>query len=284
MYYKQDKDLSKVTYEGRLISNAHSDIFCQRSKVEMHANCVLVATTLLHSGAKFHSFLYTGSKTVRVNMESCYGGMSMRLKQRAVTEFLSAENGTPAELHRRLQAVYGEDTVNRTTVNRWAIKFRECEPGHANIVDQPRSGRSVSVTDDKHQKQVDEPIKHDSRIIQKQIAGKLRMSKERMGYIIGLLGYTKVCSRWVPRMLTPEKKQKRDEICEELLKRYREEVDQFLLNIVTEDESWIHHFDPEEKRLSVEYRHTSSPPPKKFKTMPSAGKILLIVFWDSHRV
>ena len=43
------------------------------------------------------------------------------------------------------------------------------------------------------------------------------MSKERVGYIIGLLGYTKVCSRWVPRMLTPEKKQKRVEICEELL-------------------------------------------------------------------
>jgi len=54
--------------------------------------------------------------------------MSARLKQRAVTEFLSAENVTPAEIHRRLQAVYGENTVNRTKVNRWAIKFRECEP------------------------------------------------------------------------------------------------------------------------------------------------------------
>jgi hypothetical protein len=52
----------------------------------MRAKCVLVATTLLHNGAKFHSFLYTGSKTVRVNTQSCYGGMSTRLKQRAVTE------------------------------------------------------------------------------------------------------------------------------------------------------------------------------------------------------
>ena len=72
------------------------------------------------------------------------------MKQRAVTEFLSAENVTPAEIHRRSQAVYGDNTVNRTTVNLWAIKFRECEPGRANIVDQPRSGRPVSVTDDKH--------------------------------------------------------------------------------------------------------------------------------------
>jgi len=271
-------------YEGRLMSNAHSEIFCRRSKVAMRAQCVLLATTLLHNGAKFHSFLDTGSKTVHVNMELCYGGMSTRLKHCVVTEFLSVENVTPAEIHRRLQAVYGEDTVNRTTVNRWAIKFCECEPGCANIVDQPCSGRLVSVTDDKHQKQVDELIKHDCRITQKQIVGMLGMSKERVGYIIGLLGYTKVCSQWVPRMLTLEKKEKHVEICEELLKRYREEGDQFLLNIVTRDESWIHHFDPEEKRLSMEYRHTSSSRPKKFKTVPSASKILLTIFGDSQRV
>jgi transposase len=105
--------------------------------------------------------------------------MSTRLKQRAATEFLSAKNKTPAEIHRRLQAVYGKNTVNRTAVNRWATKFRECEPGRANISDQPRSGRPVSVTDDKHQKQVDELIKHDRRITQKQIAGRLGMSEKK---------------------------------------------------------------------------------------------------------
>jgi len=125
----------------------------------------------------------------------------MRLKQRAVTEFLIAENVMPAEIHRHLQAVNGENSVNRTTVNCWKIKFRECEPGRVNIVDQPRSGRPVSVTDNKPQKQVYELIKHDRRITQKQIVGKLGMSKERVGYIIRLLGYTKVCSQWVPRML-----------------------------------------------------------------------------------
>jgi len=51
------------------------------------------------------------------------------------------------------------------------------------------------------------------------------MSRERVGYIIGLLGYTNVCSPWVPRLLTPEKKQKRVESFEELLKRYCKEGD-----------------------------------------------------------
>jgi len=69
--------------------------------------------------------------------------------------------------------VYGENTVNRTTVNHWAIKFCECEPGRANIVHQPRSAGPVSVTDDRHQKQVDELIKHDRHITQKQKAGRL---------------------------------------------------------------------------------------------------------------
>ena len=53
----------------------------------MRAQYVLVATTHLHSSAKFYSFLYTDSKRVHVSMESCYGGMSKRLKQRSVTEF-----------------------------------------------------------------------------------------------------------------------------------------------------------------------------------------------------
>jgi hypothetical protein len=72
--------------------------------------------------------------------------MSTRLKQRAVTEFLSAENVMPAEILYLLHAVYGEDTANRTTVNRWAIKFRECEPGRTNIVDQARSGTHKEFT------------------------------------------------------------------------------------------------------------------------------------------
>jgi hypothetical protein len=44
------------------------------------------------------------------------------------------------------------------------------------------------------------------------------------------------------------------------------------------DESWVHHYDPEEKRQSAEYRHPSSPQAKKFKTQPSAKKLLLTVF------
>lgn len=37
----------------------------------------------------------------------------------------------------RLKAVYGDDAVDRSSVNRWVIKFRGWEPGKAIIVKYP---------------------------------------------------------------------------------------------------------------------------------------------------
>ena len=54
----------------------------------------------------------------------------------------------------------------------------------------------------------------------------------------------------------------------------------FLRRIVTVDETWVHHYDPENKRQSKEYRHNGSPSPKKFKAVLSAKKVLMAVFWD----
>jgi len=43
-------------------------------------------------------------------------------------------------------------------------------------------------------------------------------------------------------------------------------------NIATGDEPWVHRYDPENNRQSMEYRHPGSPIVKKFKTFPSAKK------------
>jgi Mn-dependent DtxR family transcriptional regulator len=108
--------------------------------------------------------------------------MSMRVKQRAVIEFLTAEKVTPTEIHCRLKAVYGDDAVDRYTVNRWVIKFCGCEPGKAIIVDETRSGRPITATDDNHRKLVDDLIQNDRRITQKRIANHIGISKERVDF------------------------------------------------------------------------------------------------------
>ena len=94
------------------------------------------------------------------------------------------------------------------------------------------------------------------------------------------LGYSKVCARWVPRQLTEVHKQFRLEACSEFLE-YCQSDKTFLHRIVTGDETWVHHFEPESKRASMEWRHPTSPRSKKFKSQQSAGKVMVTVFWDS---
>jgi len=51
----------------------------------------------------------------------------------------------------------------------------------------------------------------------------------------------------------------------------------FLDRIVPQDETWIHHFDPETKwQCGLETRQFSHP--KKFKVTPSAGKVMATIF------
>ncbi|GFR19324.1 histone-lysine N-methyltransferase SETMAR [Trichonephila clavata] len=57
----------------------------------------------------------------------------------------------------------------------------------------------------------------------------------------------------------------------EHLVRYHEDGNDFLFRIVTGDEMWVHHFTPESKAASMEWKHPSSPVRKKFKTTPSAA-------------
>ena len=99
-----------------------------------------------------------------------------------------------------------------------------------------------------------------------------------------LLGYRKVSARWVPRQLTLEMKMQRKEMCIHLMKRYNKEGEAFLERVVTGDESWVHHFDPESKVQSMEYQHKTSPSPRKFKVIASARKVLLTIFWDMKGV
>ena len=67
-----------------------------------------------------------------------------------------------------------------------------------------------------------------------------------------------------------------------VLGRPRELSCMFIL--VTGEETWIRHWDPETKHESMRWKHPGSTLPKNFKTQPPAGKVMAIVFWDSKCV
>ena len=98
------------------------------------------------------------------------------------------------------------------------------------------------------------------------------------------LGYRKVCSRWVPKQLTQAHKDQRAASALTFLTRYNDEGDDFLTHIVTGDETWLHHSTPESKQQSMQWKHTDSPQPKKFKQAASGKKVMCTVFWDRQGV
>ena len=76
----------------------------------------------------------------------------------------------------------------------------------------------------------------------------------------------------------------RASVCSALLKRFRSKEDDFLSRLVTVDEIWIHYYEPENKDQSRQWVGPGSPRPKKFKTQPSAGKVMATVFWDAQGI
>jgi len=62
-----------------------------------------------------------------------------------------------------------------------------------------------------------------------------------------------------------------------VLQRYCEEREAFLQWIVTGNETLVHHCEPVSKCQSLDWKHTS-PRMKKFRSVLSAGRVMLMLF------
>ena len=56
------------------------------------------------------------------------------------------------------------------------------------------------------------------------------------------------------------------------------------VRLVTMDETWLYHYDPETKQQSMEWRHSGSRRPKIFRVQKSTGKFLASIFWDQDSI
>jgi len=166
-------------------------------------------------------------------------------------------------------------------VRKWC---REFTAGRTEIHDEERSGRP-SISDETVAK-VEQIMRQDRRITLDDLCILVpEVSRSTIGRTLTeKLEYRKVCARWVPRMLTEDHQRQRNDSSRKFLQRYADENDNFLDSIVTGDKTWAFHFTPETKQQSHEWRHSSSPKPRKFKRTQSAGKVMATVFWDRKGV
>ena len=103
----------------------------------------------------------------------------------------------------------------------------------------------------------------DCWISAKTIAEQLGISREQVGSIIHEdLDMWKLSAKWILKCLNANQKCQRCHLSEQCLEFFRRDPNNFLLRLVTMDETWLYHYDLETKQQSVDWRHSSSPCPK----------------------
>ncbi|XP_023710572.1 histone-lysine N-methyltransferase SETMAR-like [Cryptotermes secundus] len=177
-----------------------------------------------------------------------------------------------------MTAVYQEGVPSYDTVVRWKRSFH-C--GNTNLEDEPRSGRRSLVEEAGIVTQVEALILSDRCSTIEAIVHEISRSHGPVFDIIhDELHVTKVAVHWKPQLLTPVQKQQWMDVTKKLLQLCQDKKVEFFDCLITMDESWVYHYDPETKEMSKQWKHVDSPPPKKAKSQPSTGKVMLSVFWD----
>ena len=94
----------------------------------------------------------------------------------------------------------------------------------------------------------------------------------------------KLSAKWVPKCLNAYQKHLRFQSSKLITELFRCHSNDFLSRLVTTDETWLYHYDPETKQQSMEWRHSGSPRPQKFRVQKSARKFLDSIFWNQDGI
>ena len=210
--------------------------------------------------------------------------VSVCMEERVVMKFLVNEGIKPMDIYRRLQAQYGDETLSRSKTSEWCKRFKD---GRTSISDDPsHSGSQPTAVIPTNIQRAERLILDNRCITCREIAQEMNLPVGTVNTIIHEhLHFQKVSARWVPRQLSAFDQHRRVEGCTELKESFDREGQDFLDCIITCDKTWVHHFTLESKRASKQWMHADSPPPpKKFQTIASAGKVIASVFWEKRGI
>jgi len=127
--------------------------------------------------------------------------------------------------------------------------------GDFSTCDAPRPGRPKTLTTAQIIERIHELILEDGRISAKSIAEQLDISHERVGSNIHEdFDMQKISAKWVPKCLNADQKRQRCQPSEQNLEFFRREPNNFVLPLLTMEETWLYHQDPETKQQSLEWR------------------------------
>ena len=225
-----------------------------------------------------HCLIRYWMSNIASDAKACF---SSKVEYRAVIRYLYLKGKTGKEIYSELADVYGSSAPFYAQVKFWVGEFK-C--GRMSFEDEARSGHPLDATDKEMCKNVWDLAYSDRRIQVEEIVQALGISHGSVSTILHDRSVMcKLTACWVPKSLSDEQMATRASVCSALMKRFRSK-DDFLLHLVTVDETWVHYCEPENNAQSRQRVGPGSPRPKKFKTQQSAGKVMATVFWDTKGV
>ena len=87
----------------------------------------------------------------------------------------------------------------------------------------------------------------------------------------------------MPKCLNADQRRQRCQSSEQTLELFRRDPNDFLLRLVTTDETWLYHYDLETKQQSMEWRHSGLPRPKNSECKNPLEKFSP-AFWDQDGI
>ena len=200
-------------------------------------------------------------------------------EQRAYCKIRAQLGFPPTEIHADLQKVYGNGALKYATVCKWVRRFND---GRESIENDPRVGRPVSVLTEKNVATVKMLIEEDERYTVQEIeelsgihsSSVLKILRER-------LGLRKICAHWVPHLLTDEQKQSRVRLASQVIEKYDKCDPRRLEEIVTGDETWIYHFQPDSKAKNKVWVSSEGDRPVIAPRCKTSNRMLYAIFFDS---
>lgn len=175
-----------------------------------------------------------------------------------------------AETARNINAVWSMGSVNKTTVQRWFLKF---ENNNYSLEDKQGRGRPSAVEND----QLEASIESDPRKTTREVAKELQVHHSTIVRHLGQIGKVKKLDKWVPHELNANQKLRRFEVASALL--FRNKNDPFLNRIVTCDEKWILY---DNRQRSGQWLDKSEPPKTFPKQKLQQKKVMITVWWCVH--
>ena len=148
-------------------------------------------------------------------------------------------------------------------MKKWAAEFKR---GRGCFKYDGRSGRPKDATADENVKALHTLLMCDRRRGMRSIASEVGISFGAVQSVLfNILDMSKESARWVLKMLTNNLKRTQLNTSRYLLSSYEDDHGDFIKRVVTQNVTWVRHFDSESKMQRKHWKHYGSLSPNKFK-------------------